>query len=105
MNLMLSWKAIMIHIWSEILMMKNQLQGVYLALDLGLWLGVVRKNQLFLCHPQKLSKNIYVVLRGLRIILEDVGEVKKHPTIIKCDNQSTIKLANNLVYHAISKHI
>jgi hypothetical protein len=41
----------------------------------------------------------------LRRILEDVGENKKVPTIIKCDNQSSIKLENNPVYHARSKHI
>jgi hypothetical protein len=40
----------------------------------------------------------------LRRILEDVGENKKVQTIIKCDNQSSIKLANNPVYHARSKH-
>jgi hypothetical protein len=34
-----------------------------------------------------------------------VGEEQKMPMIIKCDNQSSIKLANNLVYHARSKHI
>ena len=37
-------------------------------------------------------------------ILEDVGEKKKVPTIIKFDNQSSIKLANSPVYHARSKH-
>lgn len=41
----------------------------------------------------------------LRRILEDVGEEQKAPTVIKCDNQSRIKVANNLVYHARSKHI
>jgi hypothetical protein len=41
----------------------------------------------------------------LRWILEDVGEEQKVPTIIKCDNQSSIKLENNPVYHAKSKHI
>jgi hypothetical protein len=41
----------------------------------------------------------------LRKILEDVGEKQKVPTVIKCDNQSSIKLANNPVYHARSKHI
>jgi hypothetical protein len=41
----------------------------------------------------------------LRRILEDVGEKQKVPTIIQCDNQSSIKLANNPVYHARSKHI
>ena len=38
-------------------------------------------------------------------ILEDVGEVQSLPTIIKCDNQSSIKLTHNPIYHARSKHI
>jgi hypothetical protein len=37
--------------------------------------------------------------------LEDVGKENKVSTIIKCDNPSSIKLANNLMYHARSKHI
>lgn len=41
----------------------------------------------------------------LRRILEDVGNKPMKPTIIKCDNQSTIKLAHNPVYHARTKHI
>jgi len=41
----------------------------------------------------------------LRRILEDVGETQQAPTVIRCDNQSTIKLTNNLVYHARTKHI
>jgi len=41
----------------------------------------------------------------LRRILEDVGEGQQEPTVIRCDNQSTIKLGNNLVCHARSKHI
>ena len=38
-------------------------------------------------------------------ILEDMGENQEEPTAIKCDNQSSIKLENNLVYHVRSKHI
>jgi len=42
----------------------------------------------------------------LRHILEDAGEQQKIPTIIKCDNQSSIKLTNDpMYYHARSKHI
>ena len=41
----------------------------------------------------------------LRRILEDVGEGQQEPIVIRCDNQSTIKLGNNLVCHASSKHI
>ena len=41
----------------------------------------------------------------LRRLLQDVGEEQKEPTMIKCDNQSSIKLANNLIYHARTKHV
>ena len=41
----------------------------------------------------------------LRRILEDVGTQQKQATRIECDNQSSIKLAYNPVYHARSKHI
>jgi hypothetical protein len=41
----------------------------------------------------------------LRCILEDMGERKGVPTTIKCDNQSSMKLENNPIYHARSKHI
>jgi hypothetical protein len=41
----------------------------------------------------------------LRRILQDVGEEKKKAMIIKCDNQSSIKLENNLVYHSRTKHV
>eukprot|EP00253_Pinus_taeda_P021917 PITA_21917 len=41
----------------------------------------------------------------LRILLHDAGEEKKYATMIKCDNQSSIKLANNPVFHKNTKHI
>ena len=41
----------------------------------------------------------------LRLILEDVETQQKQATKIQCDNQSSIKLAHNPVYHARSKHI
>eukprot|EP00253_Pinus_taeda_P029456 PITA_29456 len=41
----------------------------------------------------------------LRRLLLDVGEEQKVATVIKCDNQSSIKLANNLVFHMNTKHI
>jgi hypothetical protein len=41
----------------------------------------------------------------LRRLLQDVGEEKKEPTMIKCDNQSSIKLANDLIYHANTKNV
>ena len=41
----------------------------------------------------------------IKRILEDMGQKQDRPTSIKCDNQSTIKMANNPIYHARSKHI
>eukprot|EP00253_Pinus_taeda_P005442 PITA_05442 len=41
----------------------------------------------------------------LRRLLKDVGKEKKQPTSIKSDNQSTIKLAYNPVFHKNTKHI
>jgi hypothetical protein len=41
----------------------------------------------------------------LRRLLQDVGKEQKEPTMIKCDNQSSIKLANNPIFHARTKHV
>jgi len=41
----------------------------------------------------------------LQRILQDVGEEQTDATKIKCDSQSSIKLANNLVFHKNTKHI
>ena len=41
----------------------------------------------------------------LRRLLQDVGEEQKKVTIIKCDNQSSIKLANNSVCNSRTKHV
>ena len=41
----------------------------------------------------------------MRRLLEDVGEEQTVATTIRCDNQSSIKLANNLVFHKNTKHI
>jgi hypothetical protein len=41
----------------------------------------------------------------LRRILEHIGNKQMRPPILKCDNQSSIKLAHNPIYHARTKHI
>eukprot|EP00253_Pinus_taeda_P013782 PITA_13782 len=41
----------------------------------------------------------------LKRIIEDVGEKQRGPTSIKCDNQSSMTLANNPIYHARINHI
>lgn len=41
----------------------------------------------------------------LRRLLHDAREEKKVATVIKCDNQISIKLANNPVFHKNTKNI
>ena len=41
----------------------------------------------------------------LQRILEDIGNKQLKPTVLQCDNQSSIKLAHNPIYHARTKHI
>ena len=41
----------------------------------------------------------------LRRLLNGAGKEQKNSTSIKSDNQSTIKLAHNLVFHKNTKHI
>ena len=41
----------------------------------------------------------------LRRLLNDAGEEQKESMIMKTDNQSTIKLAYNPVFHKSTKHI
>ena len=41
----------------------------------------------------------------LRRLLQDVGKEQKEPTMIKCDNQSSIKLVNNSIFHARTMHV
>ena len=38
-------------------------------------------------------------------LLQDVGEEQRDTTIIRCDNHSSIKHANNPVFHKNTKHI
>ena len=41
----------------------------------------------------------------LRRILDDVKQAQADATIIYCDNQSTIAMTKNPVYHNITRHI
>ena len=38
-------------------------------------------------------------------VLTELGLIQKSSTTLRCDNQSAIQLANNLVYHSKTKHI
>src|SRR3954468_19654914 len=41
----------------------------------------------------------------LRWLLEDMGVSLSHPTPMYCDNQSSIQIAHNSVFHEQTKHI
>jgi hypothetical protein len=41
----------------------------------------------------------------LRRLLQDVGGERKEPTMIICDNQSSINIAKNPIFHARTKHV
>ncbi|CAI7765491.1 unnamed protein product [Closterium sp. NIES-54] len=41
----------------------------------------------------------------LRRLLEEIGVCQKEPTVIFCDNESTVKLAKNACLHGLTKHI
>jgi hypothetical protein len=41
----------------------------------------------------------------LRRLLQDVGEERKKPTMIKCDNQCSINIAKNPIFHPRTKHV
>ena len=51
------------------------------------------------------KKQSIVTLSSTEAKLEEPCHQQAHPTTIICDNQNTIKLATNPVYHARSKHI
>ncbi|MCO5600011.1 hypothetical protein L7F22_054119 [Adiantum nelumboides] len=42
---------------------------------------------------------------GLELLLGDLGIQVQRPVVIHCDNLSSIQLAQNLVFHARTKHI
>jgi hypothetical protein len=41
----------------------------------------------------------------LKKLLLDLSSAELEPTVIHCDNESSIKLSENLVFHDRSKHI
>ncbi|CAI7757852.1 unnamed protein product [Closterium sp. NIES-54] len=41
----------------------------------------------------------------LRRLLEEIGVCQREPTVMFCDNESAVKLANNACLHGLTKHI
>lgn len=71
------------------------------TLDPGSLHGVAKSRTSYPCLPQKLNIKLCVATCEavwLRRLLLDVGEENKVATMIKCDNQSSIKLANSLYF-------
>ena len=60
---------------------------------------IINRNQIY-CSIKGISKS-YMDPE----ILEETCHQQAHPTTIFCDNQSSIKLTKNPVYHVRSKHI
>ena len=52
------------------------------------------------CDSESTSIN-----HGAKGLLEELGEIKKHPIPIYCDNSSAVQLCHNLVFHKRSKHL
>jgi hypothetical protein len=90
-------------------MIEDQPLDMRSALDLGLFHGAVKNSLLYICLLQK--QNIKFLCAAtcevvwLRRLLQDVGEERKEPTMIKCDNQSSINIAKNSIFHARTKHV
>jgi len=80
-------------------MIGDLLHVIVLALGQGLFHGVARRILLYLCHPQSMCATIYEFV-WLTKVLQDVRDEQNKAIMIKFDNHSSIKLENNLVYHA-----
>jgi hypothetical protein len=73
-----------------------------------LFLGRARNNLLFLNHPPKQNIVPWHTTKEivwLRWLLADMGISFSHPTPMYCDNQSSIQIAHNSVFHERTKHI
>ena len=109
MYLMFSWQVTLTLTGQEILMTENPLLDMPLTLVRGVISWSSNKQPTVSLSSIEAE---YKALTGatceaiwLRRILEEVGTQQKQATRIQCDNQSSIKLAHNPVYHARSKHI
>ena len=90
-------------------MIEDPSQVTHLVLDPGLFRGVAKKQStvaLSSCEAeyQALCAATCEAI-WLRRLLSDAGEGQKEATNIKTDNQSTIKLAYNPIFHKNTKHI
>ena len=73
-----------------------------------LFLGRVRSNLLFL--NLQLKQNIMLTSTTKEIVwlhwlLVDIRVSLSHPTSMFCDNQSSVQIAHNSVFHKRTKHI
>jgi hypothetical protein len=90
-------------------MIEDQPGDMRSTLDLGLFHGAVKKNLLVsLSSTEEEYKSLCVATCEaiwLRKLLQDIGEEQKEPTMIRCDNQSSINIVKNLIFHARKKHV
>lgn len=55
-------------------------------------------------HYRAMANAIDEIL-WLRSLLQDLGVQLEEPTLLFCDNEATIHISANLVYHERTKHI
>jgi len=73
-----------------------------------LFLRRARNNLLFLNHPPKqniVPWHLLPKIVWLRWLLADIRVSFSHPTFMYCNNQSSIQITHNLVFHERTKYI
>ena len=93
----------------EIVAHDDQLRDTSSVLDLELFHGVVRDNQLwhYLVPNQSIDQQQMAAQEStwLKQLMEDLHQPAEYQVRIFCDNLSSIRLAENHVFHARTKHI
>jgi hypothetical protein len=77
-------------------------------LEVVLLVGIVRNNQQCILSMEAEYRSVVIVaceVVWLQKLLSNLGQSMDAPVVIYCDNINSILLANNPVYHAMTKHI
>ena len=93
----------------EIVGHNNQLRDTSSILDLELYHGAVRDNQLWHCLVTEAEYRSAAMAAQestwLKQLMEDLHQSAEYQIRIFCDNLSSIRLAENPVFHVRTKHI
>ncbi len=89
----------------------NQREATCLSWDRDPSFGVLGNNQMQLVPLLRLNIQYCAIIEGakeatwLQTFLQEIGAIKECFTILHVDNQSYLKIAKNLVFHARTNHI